>query len=175
MNFIKIIGFLALLFAPTLSMAQLSIQRSVIASAGGNQTSVSGITTTWTAGEAIIGNATDGTIFLSQGFQQSNDASLSIEDFQADLSLSVYPNPTKGEVFIDVDASKSMTLYYTLYDVIGRKITLPNNTQQVDGHAQKRLNLTHLAEATYLLVITDQSSRPLASIRILKGASYIKK
>lgn len=131
--------------------------------------------TTWTVGETVIGNATDGTIFLAQGFQQSNEVNLSIEDFQANLSLSVYPNPTKGEVFVDVDASKAMTLYYTLYDVTGRKMTLLNNTQQVDGHAQKRLDLTHLAEATYLLVITDQSSRSLASIRILKGTSNIKK
>lgn len=167
-------GLIILLFAPSKAMAQLSLERSVIASAGAKLSNTTGLSTTWTAGESIIGKGSDGTIILTQGFQQTNQTNLSIEDFQANLSLSVYPNPTKGEVFIDVDASKAMTLHYTLYDLMGRKIALPNNTQQVDGRAQKRLDLTHLAEATYLLVITDQSSRPLASIRILKGASYIK-
>lgn len=168
LKLVKLIAVITILFAHIEVKAQLSLQRSVIASAGANETGASELTATWTVGEAVIGKGSDGTILLTHGFQYPNEISLSIKHFEPNLDLTVYPNPTRGEVFIDVNASKAMTLRYSLYDLNGREIPLPDNTQQVEGHGQKRLDLTHLANATYLLVITGQSGQPLASIRIIK-------
>lgn len=165
---VKFITIVFILFTYFQATAQLSIQRSVIASVGANESGSANLTTTWTGGEAIIGSGTDGIVSIVHGFQHPDESSLSVKYVDPNLELSVYPNPTRGEVFIELEASKAVTLTYKLVDLNGREIPLPNNTQHVAGKTQKRFDLTHLANATYMLTISGPSGNQLTSIHLIK-------
>ncbi|WP_299114947.1 T9SS type A sorting domain-containing protein [uncultured Winogradskyella sp.] len=70
---------------------------------------------------------------------------LSSDEFELN-TISVYPNPTRGSVFIQGDALSKITLF----DLNGRKILETNN---------KELTIQHLNNGIYLLEITDTEGK----------------
>ncbi|MFD2541812.1 T9SS type A sorting domain-containing protein [Lacinutrix gracilariae] len=75
---------------------------------------------------------------------------LSVEEFSLDTSVSVYPNPTKNILHLDV--SNHVTIKsIELYNVIGKQVLKTNNTTSLD--------LSNLESGVYLLkVATDLGS-----------------
>lgn len=147
---------------------QVSIDRSVIGSAGGNAVTTGTHSASWTLGETMISSRVGGTITLGEGFQQGSEDVLSVEVNKPNVDLVVFPNPTKDKVVISVDASKAQTLKYALYSPLGQMINLPESTMKVSGHSEKSLDLSHLAKGTYLLQITADNGEQLSTIRIIK-------
>lgn len=153
----------------TMSTAQLTLERTVIGSAGSNAVGSANLTTTWTAGETVIGTGENGTITLAQGFQQPHDApDLSVTINEPNIDLSVYPNPTQDKITVRVDATTDQTLYYGVYDMVGKRIALPEETIHVSGQSETSIDFSHLAKATYLLQITNNKGKQVASLRIIK-------
>lgn len=162
------ITLLALSYA-TFSTAQLTLERSVIGSAGSNEVGSSNLTTTWTTGETVIGTGENGSLTLSQGFQQPNDApGVSVEVNDPVVDLSVYPNPTQDKITVKVDAATDQTLYYSVYDMLGKRIALPEEKLHVSGQSETVIDFSHLPKASYFLQINDEKGRQVASLRIVK-------
>lgn len=151
------------------STAQVSIDRSVIGSAGANEVTTGNNSASWTAGETVIGTESSGTITIAEGFQQEGTTQLSVKVNKPNIDLMVYPNPTRDKVFISVDVTKAQTLKYTLYSALGQEIILPENTMEVSGHSEKSLDFSHLAKGTYLLQMSTDKGEHLSTIRIIKN------
>ena len=162
------ISLLALSYA-TFSTAQLSLERTVIGSAGSNEVGSSNLTSTWTAGETVIGTGENGSITLSQGFQQPKGApGVSVKVNEPTINLSVYPNPTQDKITVKVDAVTDQTLYYSVYDMLGKRIVLPEETLHVSGQSETVIDFSHLPKASYFLQINNEKGIQVASLRIVK-------
>jgi hypothetical protein len=78
---------------------------------------------------------------------------LGVEDEKNDdenLEFFVYPNPTKGRIFVDLGASKATSVAVTLTDNLGRLMLSENKT----GAERIELNIEKLPVGTYLLNIS---------------------
>lgn|SRR5690606_2636943 len=73
---------------------------------------------------------------------------VSIEDFDANTSFIMYPNPAQNEIFVNSnEAVKSISVL----DLNGRVIMSTSNANQV--------NISHLPAATYLIKVETQSGK----------------
>jgi hypothetical protein len=72
-----------------------SIERSVIGSAGA-VSAAGGVILTWTVGETVINTASAGSVILTQGFQQPEQGTSSVDPIRLETGLAVYPNPSNG-------------------------------------------------------------------------------
>ena len=94
--------------------------QEVIATAGSHGETASG-SLNWTVGEPLIETLSDGTSTLTQGFQQSKLTVTAIGDMKVPgIELSVYPNPTKDFITIEVKTGKQIELMLNLIDLNGK-------------------------------------------------------
>lgn len=74
----------------------------------------------WSIGEVAVLTITDGTIILTQGFQQETlEVITRIEENALDFSFNVYPNPVSNLLFIECDRDM---LKYNIFDVNGNVV-----------------------------------------------------
>ena len=100
-----------------------AIQAQEVVTTAGSHGETSSGSLSWTVGESVIETITDGTITLTQGFQQSKLTVTAINDLKIPgIELSVYPNPTNSFLSIEVKADKQRDLLLSLFDLHGRLI-----------------------------------------------------
>ncbi len=81
--------------------------------------------------------------------------SVSNEEIEGTLTgLSVYPNPTRGEVNIEFEALENMDLNITLLDMTGREIKTWGNTSVYIGQQIELLDLGGVAKGMYHIQLT---------------------
>lgn len=73
---------------------------------------------------------------------------VSIEDFDANASFTMYPNPAQNEIFVN---SKEAVKSIMVLDLNGRVIMSNSNVNQV--------NISHLPSATYLIKVETASGK----------------
>jgi hypothetical protein len=158
---------ISLLFAATMANAQ-TISHSVVASAGANHTDeASGISISWTLGEPVIGTleSGDGTIILTQGFQQGSlagDVIVIPIDFSAEIT--VYPNPATNYVNIKVDGLTSGSLKLEILDVHGRMRAKHEN---ITNEHIVTINADHLNSGVYMLRFMS-GEKTVKTVRLMK-------
>ena len=111
------------------SQAQLTIERQVIGTTG-HYGQVGPMSISYTMGELITKTAitTNGTLILTQGFQQPDTAGnlVSIDQPIAfPVEYIIYPNPTTGVLKVELTSDKSATVVMDVYDMRGRKTSVP--------------------------------------------------
>lgn len=146
-------------------MAQ-SIERSVITSSG-ESVSNSSAQLDITVGEIVTftGSVTGGSI--TQGFNQPIVATggVSISDAQlADLQIIAYPNPTSD--VLNVRAAKPFTSA-TSYHVLNQLGQVVNSG--VLNPLFSSIDISDMASATYILLITNKENSLNKSIRFTKN------
>jgi len=148
----QILAFVAIGFS--LSALGQSISPEVIASAGDDFTG-GGVQLSWTIGEPIIETVSAGGNIITQGFHQTELTITSIDEENAgNLEVSIYPNPTSGNVIVSVPNNQT-EFSIDLYDLNGKLIEskkLKSNTDQED------LDLSNLANSYYLLRLSSEES-----------------
>lgn len=92
----KKIFFFLLLGMPVTLLAQ-SIERDVVASAGGVLTTTN-IQISHTVGEAVVGTMSTSSTILTQGFQQPSGGSTDVSQVDAASVFKVYPNPASDVI-----------------------------------------------------------------------------
>ncbi len=118
--FLSLSLFASLFFCQS-SNAQ-SLQPTVIASDGEYYTSSSG-SVSWTLGEVITETYSAGNNILTQGFQQPKSGLVGVWNIKhTESSVFIYPNPTRGNVFIDMSKLPADEYTIELFDGIGKKI-----------------------------------------------------
>ena len=124
-------SFLALLCLSPISWAQGSLQRPTFA-AGGNSNNQF----TFTLGEAVATFDTAATGSLSIGAQPGDEKKGSgTRDQQTLTGITLFPNPTEGLLWVQVEADPAQELLGSVFDVAGRQLfdcTLRSGLQSLD-------------------------------------------
>ena len=129
-----------------------NISKQVISPLGGNEHNNSH-KLSYTVGEIIVGAMTneEGSIQLGNGYYPSlNLEALSIESPSTNLSVKIYPNPTKEVIFIT--HPNNITFKVFISDLTGKVLL------QKEVGKQEPINIERYPNGTYLInVITEHT------------------
>ena len=160
----KLNSNVTIIFVLLLFLMSLTVQAQEITLASGGDISGSGGTVSYSVGQIVQNSITGTGGSVTQGIQFSFESTtLSVIDFQTQIDISSYPNPTSSFLNIKVQGFQENTLYYKLFNVLGKLLIsgdIKNNTAQI--------NIAHLPSATYLLKVSNNST-------IFKTYTIIKK
>lgn len=78
-------------------------------------------------------------------------------------NMSIYPNPTKNTVTINVDESDLHNIRYDIYDLNGRMLTQGNSINQ-----NKTINISSFETGIYLIKLVDENGKVISSKKIIK-------
>lgn len=151
---IVVLAFLA--FRPP-SFAQ-NIQNQVVASSG-DRMEQGGTTLDFTVGETVVDFYDQGNT-LHQGFHQvyNNVIITSVETPSWAADIKVYPNPTSGQLNIDLPVNISPSRYQVV-DISGKEVF---KTNSIDNS----IDLSPLSQGTYFLRIFGE--KDFATYQIIK-------
>lgn len=134
--------------------------QEVISSQGESYTNSEG-SIDFTIGEPITYTASDGTNDLTQGFHQTNWNFVSLENLDAQIDVSVYPNPVTFNLIIETDNFQGLT--YRLLDYQGRLVF-----QGELNEIKTCLDATDLTTGTYILGISTNDKTPIKNFTLQK-------
>ena len=158
---ISIIGFIIC----CCSINAQTISRSAIVSAGGTNEMLS-----FSVGETVIETVISGTIVLTQGFQQSDDANapaVTHIDEKDIVNFKVYPNPSTGLFFLEFDSESNIQFLISIIDVQGRGI-IEERKIQTNTKSIIEFDLSEFEEGNYFLMLKNSNGEVLESISIIK-------
>ncbi|MEW5845498.1 MAG: T9SS type A sorting domain-containing protein [Bacteroidota bacterium] len=139
----------------TLTAWSQDIPMQVIAAGGGYfENTTAGLSISWTLGEVAYTTLTSTDYILTQGFQQGNLFTTSVEKPTNPLNdIAIYPNPAKEFVKVRVEipnvAGKAT---FELYDITGRKLI--SKEMVVEQSVPVELSLSEIRPGIYLLKVT---------------------
>ncbi len=146
---IKVVFIFVLLF----SIFNTTQAQEVILPSGGNA-SGSGGTASYSAGQIVQNTITGTNGSAIQGIQfYFQSSTLAITDFETNLNISTYPNPTSSFLNIKVQGIQEKTLSYKLFNILGVLLIsgdIKNNTAEI--------NVEQLPFGTYLLRVSNSNS-----------------
>ena len=108
-------------------------------------------------GEPIIQTLQSNSVFITQGFLQTDFEATNLHSIWTGKEPFVYPNPFDKQIQISNAASFTK---YCLYDCFGKLIE--SNT------FSPIMNLDYLNASTYLLVLYSENSQVIRSFKIVK-------
>jgi Secretion system C-terminal sorting domain len=115
----------------------------------------------WSVGEPATNTYSSGAYILSQGFQQSEYIIVEIEEFDANVNISVYPNPTTDIIFISTEEFLENSTI-VLMDVSGRVVEIKEITE-----SRSQIDMGNLMNGTYLLSIKAED-QTIKTLKIIK-------
>ncbi|MFT6502434.1 MAG: hypothetical protein ACJASQ_002560 [Crocinitomicaceae bacterium] len=127
--------------------------QEVVATQGDSYSNANG-SIDFTIGEVIINTGTDGSNYITQGFQQTNWNFVGLVDHSPSYEAIVFPNPTEDILNIKTSAFENVT--YSLYDSHGRLVL-----QDKLSAEQTPIQVSQLAPGSYSLTLNN-------------GAQYLK-
>lgn len=161
----KTFYFLLIVFT-SLGMANAqSISQSVIASSGAT-ISGSSNTLSYTAGEAVVGDISNGES-LGQGFWMGaiEGVVLSNEDFTLDVQATLYPNPVTDYLNISFNDMVGEAFNISIFDINGKQIYRKELTNST---SIETLNFTGYSKGVYILNIEQHATTKSKSFKIIK-------
>lgn len=108
-------------------------------------------------GEPIIQTLQSNSVFITQGFLQTDFEATNLHSIWTGKEPIVYPNPFDKQIQISNAVSYTQ---YCLYDCYGKLID--SNT------FSPTMNLEHLNASTYLLVLYSENNQVIRSFKIVK-------
>jgi len=143
-----------------------SLTPIVIASSGGYFISGSGSLSVTVAEMTMIETFQTTNLIITQGFQQSSESFVSIDDDIA-CNCGVYPNPTSGKFTVTIDAVENGIVHFKLFNMHGDVVLL----RQMDasaGNNDFRFDISGFAVGVYLLEYTHVKSSGQTETGIVK-------
>lgn len=117
----------------------------------------------YTIGEPIIETYSGGSNILTQGFQQTDYSFVGVQNVtKSDIQISVYPNPFASTFTLNNMAN--VQLFAQITDMTGKVIYQRN---LVPGN--NMINPGNLADAIYLLTVTDNTGAKVQTIKIVRN------
>jgi hypothetical protein len=139
-----------------------TIQNDVLVSSGGT-TTAGGIKMEFSVGEPVIETFEVTEMTLTQGFLQPLLIVTSIEKPDMLMGISVFPNPVKAELSIDIPQEFSSQLVCRLFDMTGKM-----HRQKGLAPGINALDMQDCASGNYLLSIFDTESGRKFQTKIIK-------
>jgi hypothetical protein len=141
---------------------QIYSQNAIVAS-GGNSIGSNG-NISYSIGQVIYTTNIGSNASISQGVQQPFEIQtlLGAENFNIDLHLSVYPNPTANWLTLDIKNISRDNLQYQLFDLNGKLIISDSIKSQITT-----FQLENYPTSIYLLQILENNKK-IKTYKIIK-------
>ena len=146
------------------SLSAVGLAQSGTVSTGGDVTSGTG-SVSYSVGQVDFINVSGTNANLNQGLQQPYEFFIidEIGEIGLELSLNLFPNPTRDAVMLTIKGQDMNGLQFQLFDATGKlldtqKISVPETIVRMEPYAM----------STYLLKITRQNSE-IKTFQIIKN------
>ena len=161
----KLIFSLLLIFAALFYLRAQSISPEVIAAAG-DYFSNGTVSISWTLGEIATETIGNGTIILTQGFQQPNYGVVSVPKWGDNrFEIKAFPNPARDFLKISLKGNESTDLVVEMFDAIGRKLYI----QKLEaGSTLHEIDMTTYVPGMYYLKFADDKGHVVQTYQISK-------
>lgn len=115
----------------------------------------------------VIGGWSDWAYFFWAG-SSSNFESQREQRFLGDdhFELDLQPNPSSGDVLLQLDAGTEDVVHVRIYDLVG-KLVYSSREQTVAGVNQYRLSLSHLEPAVYLVRLESTEGKSVTAKMVI--------
>lgn len=145
-----------------LGLTQVNAQEAVVTS-GGNASGTNG-NVSYSVGQIVYTTNTGATGSLAQGVQQPFEIQtvLGAENFNINLQLAVYPNPTTNWLQLEVKNTEFTNLSYQLFDLNGRMILNQKITTETST-----ISMEQLPAAIFLLKVVN-NNKEVKTFKIIK-------
>lgn len=144
-----------------------TISSHVVASAGGD-TTLNGVSVSWTLGEVAIETIADqdSTVILTQGFQQGYFEITSVgEPLSNEFEIKIYPNPAREYVYVDLKSNEIKSTVVEIFNMDGKLVY----NQKFDYAAgPNQVTLNGLNSNQYILRVTDSKGNVLQTFKLIK-------
>ncbi len=148
-----------LLLSFSQSVGAQSLAPTVLSPAGSFQSN-GGHSLSQTVGEmTMVQTFSSGSSILTQGIQQPQSGSVRVPEYQnSTYSMEVFPNPGKGNFYIDLKTPSAASVRLHVLDVIGQ-LVLSEQNQSIAGDQRQVLDLTGMRDGTYMVqaIFSDAS------------------
>jgi hypothetical protein len=144
-------------FVPLFALAQIA-ERETLASNGGFGNNVS-----FTIGEVVVASNNQ----VTQGFQQSSNTNVSIDEVSLGFAMNAYPNPTANALILDFSADQPLQISLDLFDIQGRQM-LPAEQLKINGNMLHSIDLSGFAAGKYILSLSNNTGTLNKSMQIQK-------
>jgi len=141
--------------------------KPTVISNGGGKIDGSGVSMSYTFGEAITGRISNGSVLFTEGFQQSSSGiTVTVtEKSIVGADIHVFPNPTQESVNISFDNPTAELVLFQLFDINGKIILEEVHSDQ---SIASKISLEGFTPQTYLLKISFLSGKMLGVFKIQK-------
>lgn len=139
----------------SINAQNLEIEHFAIVPMGGHSFD-STFSVSYTLGQVEVKTLTanNGTLILTQGFQQPELIGTDIEnDLDVLLDYQLYPNPTDRFLTVKLTTDKIVDIELQVVNILGQPIGIPVQKKKVQGVWEAKFDLEGTAEGYYLLML----------------------
>ena len=137
-----------------------------LTSAGGKATG-SGGTASYSVGQVVYTTNTGTNGSVAQGVQQVYKIStvrLGTRETEPNISLSIFPNPTKDNLTLKIGDYNNEKLSFRLYDMLGKLLSNGKIVTQ-----ETKIEMTNLPSTTYFVNVVNQENKKVQTFKIIKN------
>ena len=140
-------------------------QAQQVTNATGGNASGSGGSVAYSVGQAVYTAYIGSNGSIAQGVQQAYEISSisGVEDYQINLSMHAYPNPTTDYLTLKVESKNLQDITYQLFDLNGKLI----ESEKI-SHATETICVENLPSATYVLKV-NKNNKEIKTFKIIKN------
>ncbi|HNS12873.1 MAG TPA: T9SS type A sorting domain-containing protein [Bacteroidia bacterium] len=132
----------------------------IVLSPAGSYQSNGGHSLSQTVGEmTMVQTFSSGASILTQGMQQPQSGSVRVPEYpNAAYSMEVFPNPGRGNFYIDFKTPSAASVRIRVLDIIGQMVKR-EEVQNLTGDQRQALDLTGMRNGAYMVqvILTDAS------------------
>lgn len=123
-----------------------------------------GASVSYSIGETVYTTNSDNEGSVAQGVQQAYEVSLlDVEEYQSNISLFVFPNPTSHNLLLKASDFLSEKLSYVLMDIEGRTLVRGETKEIVTT-----IETENLPSAMYFLNVLNNENKIVKSFKVIK-------
>jgi len=166
----KKILLICLVCGSSVALRAQSLTPIVVSTSGAFFSNGAGMLSTTIGELAAVTTLTGGSNYLTQGFQQPWDFSVSVPEIHDNgLAFDLYPNPSSGMITLSMNTDQASKVTLQVFDVLGKSVYF-EALNHSSGYASHDVNLKALAEGVYLLEVTNTE---LSSGKVTKSIKKI--
>jgi hypothetical protein len=145
----------------------------VISTSGAFYSNSAGMLSTTIGELAAVTTLSSGNNFLTQGFQQPEDFSVSIPEIQENgLAFDVYPNPSSGNFTLALNTEQDSKVAVRVSDMLGQTVYF-ETFYHISGYASRDISLEKMAEGVYLLEVVNTEVSSGKTIKNIKKINLV--
>jgi hypothetical protein len=137
--------------------------QSVISTSGGDVT-VGSTQLSWTIGQTVAASTTSNSIFLTEGFHQSEVIEIALGASPEEQIITIYPNPTVDYVSLQASENRG----FGTYQIVSIKGEILIGNQKANFSEENKINMVDFIDGVYLLLISIDD-QPMRQFKIIKN------